>query len=310
MRRRWKKVYVVFPFFHCAHTAHPLDSQPLKDQPMTPFEEDAIDIQYEALLNKLRYHGVKANDRTNTGIRFSFGERLEYDLSLGFPAITTKKLHFKSVVAELLWFLSGSTTVADLRNMGSRIWDEWERPDGTIGPGYGKQWRNWTGHKGSYDQIHDLVYGLKKNPDSRRHIVSAWNVDALEDMALPPCHVMFQCCFEPNANGERSLSLQVYQRSADLFLGVPFNIASYALLTHMLAREVGCKAGRMIWVGGNVHLYENHIEQVDEQLSRMEYFFPTLKIDTDNTDIFRYKPEDFSLPDYRHHPAIPAPIAV
>ena len=261
--------------------------------------------QYHDLM-RLAYYGTEKNDRTGTGTRSVFGHQMRFDLAHGFPIVTTKKVHFKSVVAELLWFLSGSTKVQDLRDMDCTIWDEWENEFGTIGPMYGWQWRGWRGTDcGAIDQISELVDGLRKDPNSRRHIVSAWNVADLPDMALAPCHAMFQCYV---ANGR--LSLQLYQRSADIFLGVPFNIASYALLTHMLAQQCDLEPGEFIWTGGDCHLYSNHLEQAKTQLDRLPYDRPQLVIKRKPDSIFDYKPDDFELVNYKHHPHIPAPVAI
>lgn len=259
--------------------------------------------QYLDLMRQVHDFGAPKSDRTGTGTRSVFGHQMRFNLADGFPIVTTKRVHFKSVVAELLWFLSGSTNVQDLRDMGCTIWDEWELPDGTIGPMYGHQWRDggsWNG-----DQIANLVQGLKDNPHSRRHIVSAWNIADLPDMALAPCHAMFQCY----VSYDGKLSLQLYQRSADIFLGVPFNIASYALLTHMLAQQCDLAVGEFIWTGGDCHLYANHLEQAKLQLSREPMQLPKLEL-CKASSIFDYKPDDFELVDYLHHPHISAPVAV
>lgn len=261
--------------------------------------------QYLDLMRHTYENGAAKGDRTGTGTRSVFGHQMRFDLSQGFPIVTTKKVHFKSVVAELLWFLSGSTNVQDLRDMGCTIWNEWENEFGTIGPMYGWQWRGWRGTDcGAIDQIAELVDSLRTNPDSRRHIVSAWNVADLPDMALAPCHAMFQCYV---AYGR--LSLQLYQRSADIFLGVPFNIASYALLTHMLAQQCDLEVGEFIWTGGDCHLYSNHLEQAKEQLSRGPLPLPKLELKK-AASIFDYKPDDFELVGYEHHPHIAAPVAI
>lgn len=260
--------------------------------------------QYQDLV-RLCLNGVEKGDRTGTGTRSIFGHQMRFDLAEGFPLVTTKKTHFKSVIAELLWFLSGSTNVQDLRDMGCTIWDEWENEFGTIGPMYGWQWRGWRGTDcGAIDQIAELVDGLRKDPHSRRHIVSSWNVADLPDMSLAPCHAMFQCYV-----AEGRLSLQVYQRSADVFLGVPFNIASYAALTMMLAQQCGYELGELIWTGGDCHLYSNHLMQSMELLDRDPLPLPSLHINK-APDIFSYKPDDFQIECYEHHPAIPAPVAV
>lgn len=259
-----------------------------------------MNCQYENLLHSCLYSPHKP-DRTGTGTRSLFGHQMRFNLSEGFPLITTKKVHFKSVVAELLWFLSGSTNVHDLQAMGCTIWDEWAESDGSLGPIYGHQWRCFNG----CDQITALVESLKRDPFSRRHIVSAWNVDQLQYMALEPCHVLFQCYVDAG----RRLSLQVYQRSADVFLGVPFNIASYALLTHMLAQQCDLIPGELIWTGGDCHLYENHVDQAYEQLGRAVRPFPTLGL-LPAPDIFSYTLDHIGVAGYDPHPAIKAPVAV
>ena len=265
----------------------------------------AVDTQYEDLLRRVLTSGTPKSDRTGTGTVSLFGERLRYDLSAGFPLITTKRVHFKSVAVELLWFLRGDSNVGWLRDHGVTIWDEWADADGELGPVYGVQWRSWPAPDGGQvDQISGLLDTLRRDPDSRRMIVSAWNVAALPEMALAPCHAMFQFYV---AGGR--LSCQLYQRSADLFLGVPFNIASYALLTRMIAAQTGLEPGDFIWVGGDCHIYSNHVEQVTEQLSREAYAFPRLEI-APSPSLFDYRYEDFTLVDYRHHPALRAPVAV
>jgi thymidylate synthase len=263
-----------------------------------------MDTQYEDLLRRVLETGTPKSDRTGTGTLSLFGERLRYDLSQGFPLITTKRVHFKSLAVELLWFLRGDTNVQWLRERGVTIWDEWARPDGSLGPVYGKQWRSWPTTRGDVDQLSEIVDTIQKNPDSRRMIVSAWNVSDIPDMALAPCHALFQFYV---ADGK--LSCQLYQRSADLFLGVPFNIASYALLTQMVASHVGLTPGDFIWVGGDVHIYTNHIEQVKEQLTREPYPFPTIEIKS-RESLFEHEYEDFTVVDYRHHPLIKAPVAI
>lgn len=264
--------------------------------------------QYLDLMRRA-YYGTTKGDRTGTGTRSVFGHQMRFDLAHGFPIVTTKKVHFKSVAAELLWFLSGSTKVQDLRDLGCTIWDEWQKEDGTIGPMYGAQWRGWHSvTENGYacvDQIAELVDGLRKDPNSRRHIVSAWNVADLQDMALAPCHAMFQCYV---ANGK--LSLQLYQRSADIFLGVPFNIASYAILTHMLAQQCDLEVGEFIWTGGDCHLYSNHIEQAELQMSRKIRALPKLVIKRKPDSIFDYKIDDLELVGYDPHPAIKGEVAV
>lgn len=264
-----------------------------------------VDTQYEELLRRVLESGVPKADRTGTGTVSLFGERLRYDLSRGFPLITTKRVHFKSVAVELLWFLRGDSNTSWLREHGVTIWDEWADENGDLGPVYGKQWRSWpTPDGGHTDQIADLLATLRRDPDSRRMIVSAWNVGQLPEMALAPCHAMFQFYV---ADGR--LSCQLYQRSADMFLGVPFNIASYALLTHMVAAQVGLEPGDFIWVGGDCHVYSNHVDQVREQLSRKAFEFPALELAPAPT-LFDYRYEDFTLAGYQHHPALKAPVAV
>lgn len=265
---------------------------------------------YEELLEQVFLYGKPKTDRTGTGTRSIFGAQLRYDLSQGFPLITTKKVHYKSVLAELLWMLSGSTNVRDLQAMGCTIWDEWAGPTGDLGPIYGAQWRGWGAQMGSIkqrsrDQIADLVHGLRTNPHSRRHLVSAWNVDDLPDMALAPCHFAFQCDVT-----DGYLSLQVYQRSADLFLGVPFNLASYATLAHMLAQQCDLELGDLIWTGGDCHIYDNHQDQVREQLSRSRRPLPALDIKRKPASIFDYGMNDFEVYGYNPHSAIKAPVAV
>ncbi|MGW6175051.1 thymidylate synthase [Arthrobacter sp. NPDC055138] len=251
-------------------------------------------------------NGTAKSDRTGTGTRSVFGRQIRYDLAQGFPLITTKRVHFKSVALELLWFLRGDSNAKWLQERGVKIWNEWADADGELGPVYGVQWRSWpTPDGGHIDQIANLVEELKNNPDSRRHIVSAWNVAEIKNMALPPCHALFQFYV---ADGK--LSCQLYQRSADMFLGVPFNIASYALLTLMLAQQVGLEPGEFVWTGGDVHVYDDHVQQVREQLSRDPYPYPTLNILRKPESIFDYSLEDFEVANYQHHPAIKAPVAV
>jgi thymidylate synthase len=265
----------------------------------------AVDTQYEDLLRLVLATGTHKDDRTGTGTRSVFGHQLRYDLSAGFPLITTKRVHFRSVAYELLWFLRGDSNVRWLQQHGVTIWDEWADADGELGPVYGVQWRSWPTPDGRHiDQISNLLEQLRSNPDSRRLIVSAWNVGELANMALPPCHAFFQFYV---ADGR--LSCQLYQRSADLFLGVPFNLASYALLTHMVAQQVGLEPGEFIWTGGDCHIYDNHVEQVHEQLSREAYPFPTLRLRR-AASLFDYAFEDFEVDGYQHHPTIKAPIAV
>ena len=261
---------------------------------------------YEALLRHVHEHGTEKADRTGTGTKSIFGHQMRFDLSQGFPLITTKKVHLKSVILELLWFLRGDSNVQWLQERGCTIWDEWARADGDLGPVYGVQWRSWpTPNGGHIDQIQQVIDTLKTNPDSRRIIVSAWNVAELDQMALMPCHALFQFYV---AQGK--LSCQLYQRSADLFLGVPFNIASYALLTHMVAQQCDLQVGDFIWTGGDCHIYSNHQEQVLTQLARTPYPYPTLHIRRRPASIFDYALEDFEVLHYQHHPAIKAPVAV
>lgn len=262
--------------------------------------------QYLDLLSDILANGVRRGDRTGTGTLSVFGRQNRYDLAQGFPCLTTKKLHLRSIIHELLWFLRGDTNIKYLHENKVTIWDEWADENGELGPVYGHQWRNWPDlDGGSIDQISNLVEGLKKNPESRRHLVSAWNVAEVDQMALPPCHCLFQFYV---ANGK--LSCQLYQRSADCFLGVPFNIASYALLTMMLAQVVGLKAGEFVHTFGDLHLYLNHLEQAREQLSRTPRPLPTMKINPEVKDIFAFKFEDFTLEGYNPYPSIKAPIAV
>jgi thymidylate synthase len=264
-----------------------------------------VDTQYEDLLRRVLEQGTPKQDRTGTGTVSLFGERLRYDLSESFPLVTTKRVHFRSVAVELLWFLRGDSNVRWLRDNGVTIWDEWASPEGELGPVYGVQWRSWPTPAGEHvDQISAVLETLRTDPDSRRMVVSAWNVAALPEMALAPCHALFQFYV---ADGR--LSCQLYQRSADLFLGVPFNIASYALLTRMVADQVGLAPGDFIWVGGDCHVYSNHVEQVREQLSRDVLPFPRLEL-APAPSLFDYTYEHFTLDDYRHHPAIKAPVAV
>jgi thymidylate synthase len=256
---------------------------------------------------------VNKADRTGTGTRSAFGYQMRFDLNEGFPLVTTKKVHLRSIIQELLWFLTGSSSNLWLKERGVSIWDEWAKPDGDLGPVYGVQWRSWpTPDGGHIDQITELVNTLKTNPDSRRMIVSAWNVADLSKMALMPCHAFFQFYVAPPtaAGGRGRLSCQLYQRSADVFLGVPFNIASYALLTHMLAAQCGLDVGDFIWTGGDCHIYDNHLEQVHTQLGRAPFAYPTLRLKRQPASLFDYEPEDVEILDYAHHPAIKAPVAV
>lgn len=262
--------------------------------------------QYLDLLAHILDHGALKADRTGTGTRSVFGYQMRFDLAQGFPCLTTKKLHLRSIIIELLWFLSGDTNVAYLKENGVRIWDEWADEHGNLGPVYGHQWRSWPGRNGeSIDQIAQLLRQLKQQPDSRRHIVSAWNVADVDHMALPPCHCLFQFYV---ANGK--LSCQLYQRSADVFLGVPFNIASYALLTLMLAQVCGFEPGEFIHTFGDVHLYNNHEEQARLQLTRTPKPLPTMKLNPAALDLFSFKYEDFSLENYDPEPHIKAKVSV
>jgi thymidylate synthase len=262
--------------------------------------------QYLQLLQHILDNGVEKSDRTGTGTISTFGYQMRFNLQKGFPLVTTKKLHLKSIIHELLWFLKGETNIAYLKENGVSIWDEWADANGELGPVYGKQWRSWEGANGqTIDQITDVVNQIKKNPDSRRLIVSAWNVAELPQMALMPCHALFQFYV---ANGK--LSCQLYQRSADVFLGVPFNIASYALLTMMMAQVCGLQPGEFIHTFGDVHIYSNHLEQVKLQLTREPHPLPTMRINPDVQSIFDFKYEDFQLENYQFHPAIKAPVAV
>ena len=262
--------------------------------------------QYLDLMRHVLEHGDEKSDRTGTGTRSVFGWQMRFNLEEGFPLLTTKKLHTRSIIHELLWFLQGDTNIRYLKENGVSIWDEWADADGDLGPVYGKQWRRWETSDGrSIDQIARLIDGLKHNPDSRRHIVSAWNPGEIDGMALPPCHALFQFYV---ANGR--LSCQLYQRSADIFLGVPFNIASYALLTMMVAQVCGYRAGDFVWTGGDCHLYSNHLEQAREQLARDTRPLPTMKLNPAVTDLFAFRFEDFTLENYAPHPHIKAPVAV
>jgi len=265
----------------------------------------SVPTPYEDLLRHVLEHGTVKADRTGTGTRSVFGHQLRFDLSQGFPLVTTKRVHLKSIVYELLWFLRGDSNVRWLQEHGVSIWDEWAAPDGELGPVYGVQWRSWpTPDGGHVDQIAQVIDQLRTNPDSRRIIVSAWNVGEIPQMALPPCHAFFQFYV---ADGR--LSCQLYQRSADLFLGVPFNIASYALLTHMVAQQAGLEVGDFVWTGGDCHIYDNHEEQVRTQLAREPFPYPTLRL-RKAPSMFEYTFEDVEIVDYRHHPAIKAPVAV
>lgn len=262
--------------------------------------------QYLDLLRHILENGAEKTDRTGTGTRSVFGYQMRFDLSEGFPMVTTKKLHLRSIIHELLWFLKGETNIAYLKENGVSIWDEWADANGDLGPVYGKQWRSWQGADGkTVDQIAELIHQIKTNPDSRRLIVSAWNVAELPKMALMPCHTLFQFYV---ANGK--LSCQLYQRSADVFLGVPFNIASYALLTLMVASVCGLEPGDFVHSFGDVHLYNNHVEQAKLQLSRTPFPLPAMKVNPAVKDIFGFVYEDFTLEGYQSHPGIKAPVAV
>ncbi len=262
--------------------------------------------QYHDLMRYVMENGTDKSDRTGTGTRSVFGYQMRFDLSEGFPVVTTKKLHLRSIIHELLWFLKGDSNIKYLKENGVSIWDEWADEKGELGPVYGVQWRSWPTADGrKIDQIKQLIDGIKNNPDSRRHIVNAWNVAEVENMALPPCHTMFQFYV---ADGK--LSCQLYQRSADIFLGVPFNIASYALLTLMIAQVCGLEPGDFVHTFGDAHLYSNHFEQTELQLSRELRLLPTMKVNPNVKDLFEFKYEDFELVNYQPHPGIKAPIAV
>ena len=262
--------------------------------------------QYLDLMQDILDNGVEKGDRTGTGTLSVFGRQLRFDLQKGFPLVTTKKLHLRSIIYELLWFLNGDTNVKYLQDNGVTIWDEWADENGDLGPVYGHQWRSWpTPQNGTVDQITNVLNQIKNNPNSRRHIVSAWNPAEVDNMALPPCHALFQFYV---ADGK--LSCQLYQRSADYFLGVPFNIASYALMVHMFAQQCDLEPGEFVWTGGDVHLYTNHIEQAKTQLSREPYPLPQLNIKRKPDSLFDYQYEDFEILNYQAHPTIKAPIAV
>jgi thymidylate synthase len=262
--------------------------------------------QYSDLMRHVRDHGAVKTDRTGTGTRSVFGYQMRFNLQDGFPLVTTKKVHLKSIIHELIWFLAGSTNIAYLKEHGVSIWDEWADASGELGPIYGYQWRSWPAPDGSHiDQVSQVLEQIKHNPDSRRMIVSAWNVADVPKMKLPPCHAFFQFYV---ADGK--LSCQLYQRSADIFLGVPFNIASYALLTHMMAQQAGLEVGDFVWTGGDCHLYSNHMEQVELQLSREERALPKLVIKRKPDSLFDYTFEDFEVVGYDPHPGIKAPVAV
>lgn len=262
--------------------------------------------QYLELLKRVKSEGVSKEDRTGTGTISLFGHQMRFDLSKGFPCLTTKKLHLKSIIYELLWFLKGDTNVKYLQDHGVRIWNEWADQNGNLGPIYGYQWRSWPGYNGeTFDQIEQAIDTIKHNPDSRRILVSAWNVGCIDQMKLPPCHILFQFYV---ANGK--LSMQLYQRSADIFLGVPFNIASYALLLQMVAQVTGLEAGEFIHTLGDAHIYKNHLEQVDLQLSREPKELPTMKINPLIKDINEFSFEDFELINYNPHPHIPGKVSI
>jgi thymidylate synthase len=262
--------------------------------------------QYLDLMRRIRDEGVEKQDRTGTGTLSIFGPQMRFDLQQGFPLVTTKKLHLKSIIHELLWFLSGNTNIGYLKENGVRIWDEWADANGDLGPVYGRQWRAWPGKDGTtVDQISKVLHSLRNNPDSRRHLVVAYNPTFVDEMALPPCHSLFQFYV---ANGR--LSCQLYQRSADTFLGVPFNIASYALLTHMMAQQCDLDVGEFVWTGGDTHLYLNHLSQVEEQLSRKPYSLPRLVLKRRPESLFDYRFEDIEIMDYQCHPHISAKVSV
>ncbi|WP_460799439.1 thymidylate synthase [Microbacterium sp. GXF0217] len=267
---------------------------------------EAVPTPYEDLLREVLETGTHKDDRTGTGTVSVFGRQLRFDLSEGFPLITTKRVHFKSIAYELLWFLRGDSNVRWLQDNGVTIWDEWADASGDLGPVYGVQWRSWpTPDGGHIDQLADVIEQIRQSPDSRRLIVSAWNPADIPDMALAPCHALFQFYV---ADGR--LSCQLYQRSADLFLGVPFNIASYALLTQMIAHQVGLVPGDFVWTGGDCHIYDNHVEQVREQLTREAFPYPKLRFTRKPESVFEYAYEDFVIEDYQHHPPIRAAVAV
>ena len=289
------------------NVCYPLSLDNCRMQPTTPPR------QYEDFMQHVFSQGVEKTDRTGTGTRSVFGYQMRFDLGAGFPLVTTKKVHLKSIIYELLWFLRGDANATWLQAHGVSIWDEWAAPNGDLGPVYGAQWRSWpTPDGGHIDQIAEVVNTIKSNPDSRRMIVSAWNVSELSKMALMPCHAFFQFYVAPptTAGGKGKLSCQLYQRSADIFLGVPFNIASYALLTHMVAQQCDLDVGDFIWTGGDCHIYSNHHAQVQLQLSRDTFNYPTLHIKRRPESLFDYNFEDFEVQDYQHHDPIKAPVAV
>jgi len=285
----------------------------MRSMTTAPLAPRPVRSQYEDFMRHVHTTGVTKTDRTGTGTKSVFGHQMRFDLSEGFPLVTTKKVHLKSIIVELLWFLRGDDNVKYLKDHGVTIWDEWAREDGSLGPVYGVQWRNWPKPDGGHvDQISEVVKQLRQTPDSRRIIVSAWNSGLIDQMALPPCHAFFQFYVAPatEPGGKGKLSCQLYQRSADIFLGVPFNIASYALLTHMLAQQCDLDVGDFVWTGGDCHIYSNHTEQVELQLSRTPHPYPVLHIQRKPDSIFDYAFEDFEVRDYQHHPAIKAPVAV
>ena len=289
------------------NVCYPLSLDNCLMQPTTPPR------QYEDFMQHVFSQCVEKTDRTGTGTRSVFGYQMRFDLSAGFPLVTTKKVHLKSIIYELLWFLRGDANATWLQAHGVSIWDEWAAPNGDLGPVYGAQWRSWpTPDGGHIDQIAEVVNTIKSNPDSRRMIVSAWNVSELSKMALMPCHAFFQFYVAPptTAGGKGKLSCQLYQRSADIFLGVPFNIASYALLTHMVAQQCDLDVGDFIWTGGDCHIYSNHHAQVQLQLSRDTFNYPTLHIKRRPESLFDYNFEDFEVQDYQHHDPIKAPVDV
>ena len=274
-------------------------------------EPTPVPTPYEDLLREILGTGVHKPDRTGTGTRSVFGRQIRFDLAESFPLLTTKRVHFRSLALELLWFLRGDSNVRWLQERGVSIWDEWADEDGELGPVYGVQWRSWpTPGGGSIDQIAKVVEQIRTNPDSRRHVVTAWNPAEVDEMALPPCHALFQFYVQPAEDGPGRLSCQLYQRSADMFLGVPFNIASYALLTVMVAQQTDLVPGEFVWTGGDCHVYDTHVEQVREQLSRTPYPYPRLRLARRPDSLFDYAYEDFEVLGYRHHPAITAPVAV
>ena len=266
--------------------------------------------QYLDLLEHVMSKGSPRKDRTGVGTKGVFGYQMRFDLRQGFPVVTTKKIHLKSVIHELLWFLRGETNIKYLQDNGVRIWDEWADENGDLGPVYGCQWRNWAGPDGPIDQLHRVIEDIKSDPFSRRHIVSAWNPADVPDMALPPCHLLFQFHVTPVENGRNRLSLQLYQRSADIFLGVPFNIASYALLTHMVAQVCDLDVGDFVHTLGDAHIYSNHFEQVELQLSRAPKPLPTLELNPDVRDLFAFTYDDIKIVGYDAHPHIKGKVAV